>query len=226
MLEKSLESFLDCKEIKPVNPKGNQCQTFIGRTDAEAETPTLWPPDTKNWLIGKDPNAGKDWRQEKGTTGDEMVGWHHWLNGHEFEQASGVGDGQGSLACSSPWGCKELDMTERLNWTEMEHIKGFPGGSDGKNLSATQGAQAWSLGWKDPLEEGMAPTPVFLPREFHGLRSLVGYSPWGRKESDITERLSTLRDFRKTIPTTQGNNTSRIQVKAYCWKWCSWRNHG
>ena len=90
---------------------------FIGRTDADA--PILWPPDAKNWLIGKDPDAGKDWRQEeKGTTKEEMVGWHHWLDGHEFEQAPGGSDGQGSLACCSPWIHKELDTTEWLNWTE------------------------------------------------------------------------------------------------------------
>ena len=119
VFEKTLVSTLDCKEIKPVNPKGNQSWIFIGRIDAEAETLILWPPDVKNWLIGKVPDAGKDWRQqEKGTTEDEMVGWHHWLDGHEFEQVSGVGDGQGSLACRSPWGCKESDTTERLNWTE------------------------------------------------------------------------------------------------------------
>ena len=119
LLEKTLESSLDCKEIKLVNPKGNQSWIFTGRTDAEAETLTLWPPDGKNWLSGKDPDAGKDWRrEEKGTTGDEMVGWHHWLNGHEFEQAQGVGDGQGSLECWSSWGCKELDTTEWLNWTD------------------------------------------------------------------------------------------------------------
>ena len=94
---------------------------FIGRTDAEAETPILWPPDAKSWLIWKDPDAGKDWRQEeKGTTEDEMVGWHHWLYGHEFEQAPGVGDGQGNLVCCSPWGCKESDTTKRLNWTELK----------------------------------------------------------------------------------------------------------
>ena len=99
-LEKTLESPLDCKEIEPVNPKGNRSWIFIGRTDAEAETPILWPPDVKNRLIGKDPDAGKDWRrEEKGMTEDEMVGWHHQLNGHEFEQALGVGDGQGNLAC-------------------------------------------------------------------------------------------------------------------------------
>ena len=119
VLEKTLESSLDCKEIQPVNPKGNESWIFIGRTDAEAETPILWPPDAKNWLIGKDPDAGKDWRQEeKGTTEDGMVGWHYRLNGHEFEQSPGVRDGQGSQACCSPWGCKKLDTTEQLNWWE------------------------------------------------------------------------------------------------------------
>ena len=118
VLEKTLESPFDCKEIQPVHPKGNLLWIFIGRTDAEA--PTLWPPDAKNWLIGKDPDAGKGWRQEeKGTTEDEMVEWHHWLHRCEFEQAPGVGEGQGSLACYSPWGLKELDMTEHLNWTEL-----------------------------------------------------------------------------------------------------------
>ena len=121
VLEKTLESPLDRKEIQPVNPKGNQAWIFIGRSDAEAETLILWPPNAKNWLIGKDPGAGKVWRQEKkATTKDEMVGWHPWLNGHEFEQAPGVSDGQGSLACCSPWGGKELDMTEWLNWTELK----------------------------------------------------------------------------------------------------------
>ena len=100
VLEKTLESPLDSKELKPVHPEGNQSWVFTGRTDAEAETPILWPPDVKNWLTGKDPEAGKDWRQEeKGMTEDEMVGWHHRLDGHEFEQTLGVGDGQGSLAC-------------------------------------------------------------------------------------------------------------------------------
>ena len=117
VLEKTLQSPLDCKEIKPVSPKGNQSWIFIGRTDAEAETPILWPPDAKNLFIGKGPDAGKDWRwEEKGKTEDEMVGWHHRLNGHEFEQAPGVGDGQGSLACSR-WGSKQSDMTE--DWTKL-----------------------------------------------------------------------------------------------------------
>ena len=119
VLEKTLESLLDCKEIKPVNPKGNQSWIFVGRTDAEA--PILWPPDVKSWLTGKDPDAGKDWRQEeKGTTEDEMVGWHHWLDGHEFEQAPGVGDRQESLACCSPWSPKESDMTEQMNWSKTK----------------------------------------------------------------------------------------------------------
>ena len=111
---------LDCKEIKPVNPKRNQYWILIGRTDSEAEAPILWPPDAKNWLIWKDPDAGKDWRQEeKGTRENELVAWHHWLNGHEFEQALEIGDGQGSLECCSPWGCKESDRTEWLKWTEL-----------------------------------------------------------------------------------------------------------
>ena len=116
VLEKTLESPLDCKEIQPVHPKGNQCWVFIGRADVEAETLILWPPDGKNWLIGKDPDAGKDWRwEEKGMTEDEMVGLHHRLNGHEFECVLGDGEWQGSLACCSPWGCKESDTTEWLN---------------------------------------------------------------------------------------------------------------
>ena len=118
VLEKTLESPLDCKHIKLLNPKGNQSWIFIGRTDDEAETPILWPPDAKNWLTGKDPDAGKDWRQEeKGMTKDEIVGWHHRLNGHEFEEALGVGDGQGSLPCCSPWGRKESEGLS--NWTEQ-----------------------------------------------------------------------------------------------------------
>ena len=109
VLEKTLESPLDSKEIKPVNSKGNQPQIFIGRTDAETEIPVLWPPDVKSWLIWKYPDAGKNWRQEeKGMTEDEMVGWHHWLNGHEFEQAVGDGKGQGRLACCSPWGSQRV----------------------------------------------------------------------------------------------------------------------
>ena len=120
MLEKTLESPLDCKEIHPVHPKGDQSWVFFGRTDAKAETPVLWPPDAKSWLIGKDSDAGRDWEQEeKGTTEDDMAGWHHQLDGRESEWTPGVGDGQGGLACCSSWGHKESDTTERLNWTEL-----------------------------------------------------------------------------------------------------------
>ena len=120
VLEKTLESPLDCKEIQAVHPKGDQSWVFIGRTDVEAETPILWTCHAKSWLIGKDPDAGKDWGQEeKGMTENEMVGWHHRLKGHGFGWTRGVGDGQGGLVCCSSWGHKELDMTERLNWTEL-----------------------------------------------------------------------------------------------------------
>ena len=114
VLEKTLESPLDCKEIKPVDPKANQSWILIRRTDAEAETPVLWLPDAKSWLIGKDPDAGKDWRQEeKRMTEDEMVGWHHWLYG----QAPGVGNGQGSLVYCGPWGAKR--WTQLSDWTGL-----------------------------------------------------------------------------------------------------------
>ena len=117
MLKKTHESPLDCKEIQPVHPKGDQSWVFIGRTDVEAETLVLWPPDGKSWLIGKDPDAGKDWGQEKkGMTEDEMVGWHRWLSGHEFGWTPGVGDWQGGLVCCDSGVCKESDMTEWLNW--------------------------------------------------------------------------------------------------------------
>ena len=120
VLEKTLESPLDCKEIQPGHPKGDQSWVFIERTDVEAETPILWPPDAKSWLIWKDPDSGNNWGQEeKGTTEDEMVRWHHWLDGCGFEWTPGVGDGQGGLECCDSWGCKELDMTEQLNWTEF-----------------------------------------------------------------------------------------------------------
>ena len=156
LLEKILESPLDCKEIQPVHPQGNQPWIFIGRTDAEAETPILWPPDMKNWLIGKDPDAGKNWRWEKkGTTEDEMFGWHHWRNGHEFQSAPGVGDGQGSPACCSLWSRKESDMTSQLNWTELNWIY-FPSISEipltdffcqGIFLPPPRPFQKWSMVW-------------------------------------------------------------------------------
>ena len=125
--QKTLESPLDCKEIQPVHSKGNQSWVFIGRNDTKAETPILWPPDAKRWLIGKDqdPDAGKDWRQEeKGMTEYEMVGWHHLLDGHGFGQTPGVGNGQGGLVCCDSWGRKESDTIEQLNWTEWQKVKG------------------------------------------------------------------------------------------------------
>ena len=117
-LEKILEDPLDCKEIQPVHPKGSQSWILTGRSDAKDENPILWPPDGKNQLLGKDPDSGKGWRQEKGTIEDEMVGWHHQLDGHEFVLTLGVGGGQGGLACCRPWGRKQSDTTEQLNWTD------------------------------------------------------------------------------------------------------------
>ena len=139
VLEKTLESPLDCKEIQPVHSEGDQSWDNFGRNDAEAETPVIWPPHAKSWLIGKDFDAGTDCGQEeKGTTEDEMTGWHHQLNGRESEWTLGVGDGQGGLACCDSWGRKELHMSEGLNWTDWTFNK-------------------W---WQ--------PTPVFLPGESHG----------------------------------------------------------
>ena len=141
MLEKTLENPLDCKGINPVNPKGNQSWIFIGRTDAEAETPILWPSDAKSWLIGKDPDAGKDWRQEeKGTLANVMVGWHHRLSGHELVWTLGVGDGQGSLGCCSPCDLKELATTGWLNNNNKQSISvSHP--SSRSNLTTPEGYQ-------------------------------------------------------------------------------------
>ena len=123
VLEKTLESPLDCK-IEPVHSEGDQPWMFFGRNDAKAETPILWPPHVKCWLIGKDSDAGRDWGQEeKEMTEDEMAGWHHRPDGHEFEWTLGVGDGQGGLVCYDSWGLKELDTNERLNWTELKKNK-------------------------------------------------------------------------------------------------------
>ena len=144
VMEKTLESPLNCKEIQSVHPKGNQFWICIGRTDAEAETPIFCPPDVKNWLNRKDSHAGKDWRQEeKGTREDEMAGWHHWLDGCESEWTLRVGDGQGGLACCNSWGRKESDKTERLNWTELNQGYGFSSG------------HVWM--WKLECEESWAP---------------------------------------------------------------------
>ena len=138
--EDSWES-LDCKEIQPVHPKGDQSWVFIGGTDVEAETLILWPPDSKSWLIWKDPDAGKDGRrEEKGMTEDEMVGWHHWLSGHEFEYTRGVGDGQGGPVCCSSWGRKESETTEQLNWTELKTL-GVGDGQGGPVCCGPQGCK-------------------------------------------------------------------------------------
>ena len=123
VLEKNFGSPLDCKEIQPVPPKGDQSWVFIGRTDVEAETPIIWSPDAKSWLIWKDPEAGKYWGQEKGMTENEMVGQHHWLNGHESGWIPGVGDGQGGLESCGSWGRKESDTTKWLNWTELLYVR-------------------------------------------------------------------------------------------------------
>ena len=187
VLEKTRESPLDCKEIKPVNPKGNHSWIFIGRTDAEAETLVLWPPDRKNWLIGKDPDAGKDWRrEEKGTTENEMVGWHHQPDGHEFEQALGVGDGQGGLECCKDHGGAK-SRTRLSNWTNRHdlviiflhvHLLSQFGG-------------IINIDGKIPWRKKCHPTPVFLPGKSHWPRSLLGYGLCGHKALDTTEHLNT-----------------------------------
>ena len=155
-------------EIQPVHSKGDHSWVFFGRNDAKAETPILWPPHAKSWLIGKDSNAERDWGQEeKGKTEVETAGWHHWLNGHEFQWTLGVGDGQGGLACCDSWGRKESDTTERLNWVDMGLIPGLgrsPGGGNG-----------------NPLQ-------LSLPKESHGQKSLAGYSSWGHDWSDLAHR--------------------------------------
>ena len=121
VLEKTLEGPLDCKEIQPVHSEGDQPWDFFGRNAAKAEAPVLWPPHVKSWLIGKDFDTGRDWGQEeKGTTENEMAGWHHWFDGCESKWTPGVGDGQGGLVCCDSWGRKESDTTERLNWTELK----------------------------------------------------------------------------------------------------------
>ena len=126
VLEKTLESPLDCKEIRPVHSQGDQPWDFFGRNDAKAETPVLWPPHAKSWLIGKDSDTGRDWRQEeKGTKEDEMAGWHHWLDGHESGWTLCVSDGQGGLVWCDSWGHKESNTTEQLNWTKLNVFQAF-----------------------------------------------------------------------------------------------------
>ena len=141
VLEKTLKSPLDCKEIQPIHSEGDQPWDFFGRNDAKAETPVLWPPHAKSWLIGKDPNTGRDWGQEeKGMTEDEMAGWHHRLDAHEFEWTPGVGGGQGGLACCDSWCHKESDTTEWVNWTQPTEQR--------LNLACLKCAQNTSMSWR------------------------------------------------------------------------------
>ena len=170
--EDSWES-LGLQGDQSVHSKRNQSWIFIGRTEAEAEAPILWPPDVKNWLIWKDPDAGKDWRQEKGMTEDEMFGWRHWLDGHEFEQALGVGDRQGSLACSSPWGRKESDTTERLNWTESNLKTALP-------WKGEMGSEDHGRGWRTiVVVQSLSCIPLFeIPWTAALQASLSTPSPW------------------------------------------------
>ena len=181
VLEKALESPLDCKEIQPVHPKGDQSWVFVGRTDAEAETPILWPPHVKSWLTGKDPDAGRDCGQEeKGTTEDEMAGWHHRLDGHEFEWTPGVGDRQGGLAYCDSWGCKESHTTEvtELNWTEL-----WPSGNESKtegvifirSRSLSVDDQQFSCG-----NQGLLRRDAFL-HQFH----LSSFSLWALSPHEV-----------------------------------------
>ena len=156
VLEKTRESPLDCKEIQPVHSEGNQHWDFFGRIDAKAETPVLWPPHAKSWLIGKDSDAGRDWGQEeKGMTEDEITGWHHWLDGRESEWTPGVEDGQGGLVCCDSGGHKGSDTTEWLNWTDTISWASMEAQTV-KNLPTEQETGVWSLSWKDHMEKEMA----------------------------------------------------------------------
>ena len=147
VLEKTLESPLDCKEIQPVHSAGDEPWDFFGRNDAKAETLMLWPPDAKSWLIGKDSDAGRDWgHEEKGTTEDEMAGWHHWVDGHESEWTPRAGDGQGGLACGDSWDRKESDTTERLNWTDKAFSKKYFHKLGNDISTTTSRSQTW-LSW-------------------------------------------------------------------------------
>ena len=163
--------------------KGDQPRDFFGRNDAKAEAPVLWPPHVKSWLIGKDSDAGRDWGQEeKGTTEDEMAGWHHWLDGCDSEWTPGDGDEQGGLACCDSWGLKESDTTERLNWTTGKE----PTCQCRRYKRHQFGPSVWKVSWRRAWQ----PTLVFLPRKSTGQRSLAGYSSWGCKELDTTEWLN------------------------------------
>ena len=179
VLEKTLESSLDCKEIQPVHSEGDQPWGFFGRNDAKAETPVLWLTHEKSWLIGKNSDAGSDWGQEeKGTTEDDITGWHHWLDGHESEWTPGDGDEHGGLACCDSCGHKESDMTEWLNWTELKDSRRLKAGGEGDDR-----------GWDGWIASPTQCTWVWAnSRKIEGQGSLVCCSPQGHKESE--QRLS------------------------------------
>ena len=188
VLEKTLESSLDCKER-------DQSWVFIGRTDDEAETPILWPPDVKSWLTGKDPDAGTDWGQEeKRMTEDEMVEWHHRINGHGFGWTLGVGDRQGGLVCCSPWGCKELDTTGWSNWTEVN--MGSPGGSDGKESAYNAGDPASIPGWGRSPGKGNG-----IPLQYSCLENPIDGGAWWATVHEVAKCRTWLSDFTSlTLP--------------------------
>ena len=180
-----LESPLDCKEIQPVHSEGDQPWVFLGRNDAKAETPVLWPPHAKSWLIGKDSDAVRDWGQEeKGATEDEMAGWHHWFNRCEFEWTPGIGDGQEGLACCNSRGHKELGTTEWLNWTELNWTSLVAQ----KVQICLQSRRSQFDPWdgKNPWRREWLLTPVLQSGEFHGQTRLVDYNSWGHKQLDMT----------------------------------------
>ena len=197
VLEETLESPLDSKEIQPVHSKGNQSWIFIGRTDTEAKTPIIWPFDAKNWLIWKDPDAGKDWSQEeKRMTEEKMAGWHHWLNGHEFEYPVHLQD---LVVDKEAWHTaiygvtkSRTGLSDSPDWMLMH---GLPRWHNGKESPCQCRRHKWCgfhlWIWKISWRRKWQLTPVFFPGKFHGQRSLVSYSPWGHKESDMTEWLRT-----------------------------------
>ena len=174
MLEKTLENLLDSMEIQPVHPKGNQSWIFTGRADA----PILWPPDAKNWLICKNPDAGKDWRRkEKGMTEDKMVGWHHQLDGRDFEWTPGDGDGQGGLACCNSWGRKQSDTTEQLNWTELNWTLCKANQQHIPELSYKNNLPAWQWVQRQQEEENLE-----KPQQVCGKKRLKGLQVAALKE--------------------------------------------
>ena len=191
VLEKTLESPLDCKEIQPVHSKGDQSWEFTGRIDVKAETPVLWPPHVKSWLIGKDSDAGRDWGQEKGRTEDEMAGWHHRLQGREFEWTQEVGDRQRGLVCCDSWGCKKSDTTEPLNWTEPQEEEERVLGS----------AEWWSWERRGRRKSKKEATRL-SPGDLLCVKHLwyFQYPLWRRKESPSNDRLNFPPQSKKWSP--------------------------